>query len=113
MTDWINWHGGECPVGPSVRVEVDLRDGYTGAYGAADDFRWGHDGTGGDIIRYRILDPEPQGVRLTEAQFEALVVLMDEIAASWLCHNPNEPTDAKSAARTAFGLPAEKEKDHD
>lgn len=108
MTDWIDWHGGECPVRPDagVEVEVEFRGGRK-AKGPPYDFDWNSDW----IIRYRILDAEPRGVRMSESQFEAL--------ADWLLEMTRSDISAVAikraeiTARIAFGLPAEKEQDHE
>jgi hypothetical protein len=64
-TDWIEWHGGECPVEPGTMVAIRLRDG--------DEFdclsnylRWYHKGYETDIIAYCIVSepetPQPNPV---------------------------------------------------
>lgn len=53
---WVRWHGGECPV-PLPRQEVEyltrLRNKYTTPAG---DLRWYHEGKGGDIVAYRLIE---------------------------------------------------------
>lgn len=52
---WIEWGGGECPVGSYSKVETRLR---CGLYSDADEARliyWNHTGRGSDIIAYRII----------------------------------------------------------
>ena len=49
--DWIEWHGGECPVGEDVLVEVKMRYGDV-IRGRSWD--WKHHGHALDIIAYRI-----------------------------------------------------------
>lgn len=53
--EWIEWKGGECPVGSYSKVETRLR---CGLYSDADEARliyWNHTGRGSDIIAYRII----------------------------------------------------------
>ena len=55
-SDWIEWGGGECPVGGDVLVEVRFRDGRA-ERGRASDWClcWLNDNCGSDIIAYRIV----------------------------------------------------------
>lgn len=58
---WIEWNGGECPVGKKSFVEVKYADGTPG-YTIAGNLRWSwtFDGAnGGDIIAYRVVKGEP------------------------------------------------------
>jgi hypothetical protein len=54
---WIEWKGGECPVGPDVKVEIktdnDAR-GYT-LLAKALRWKWAHGGNIDDIIKYRVV----------------------------------------------------------
>jgi hypothetical protein len=59
VNDWIDWHGGECPVGPSTPVEVRLRMGSTITDVPPGDFLWSHNGGHGDIVAYRVVKPNP------------------------------------------------------
>jgi hypothetical protein len=53
---WIPWHGGSNPiVGEQTKYEIEIRNGERFTC-AANDLRWSHDGSIGDIIAYRILD---------------------------------------------------------
>jgi hypothetical protein len=58
MNDWIEWKGGACPVDLGERVEATLRDGWSGGSTNAGLCRWNHDGTSGDIIAYRLAQPQ-------------------------------------------------------
>lgn len=52
---WIVWNGvGEPDCDGLSRIEAGFRDGET-EQGEAGGFRWNHDGTDGDIIRFRML----------------------------------------------------------
>jgi hypothetical protein len=55
--EWIDWHGGECPVPEGTRVEVRFRIEQTAERSDPENWRWDHrpEGGGGDIIAYRIL----------------------------------------------------------
>lgn len=56
MTDWIEWKGGECPVGEDVLVEVRWDDGITTGPLNAGAWRWRHIGNESDIVAYRLVD---------------------------------------------------------
>lgn len=53
--NWINWHGGKCPVPSLTLVSVRFRTG-KGSSGSASAraFRWDHMRLGGDIVAYRV-----------------------------------------------------------
>lgn len=80
---WIDWHGGECPVDSDTIVEVKYRKPSPLHFNndRAGDFTWSHDGSIGDIIAYRIVNPheaQPAGIVeprdtaiLNDAQLEA------------------------------------------
>ena len=55
---WIEWSGGECPVDGDAIVEVKLRnsnpDSRQSNSDRAGDFYWSHEGSGYDIIAYRL-----------------------------------------------------------
>lgn len=53
---WVEWGGGECPV-ELPRQEVEYRTRLGNKYmTAAGDLRWFHEGKGGDIIAYRVIE---------------------------------------------------------
>ena len=54
--DWIEWKGGDCPVGPDVMVEVETRNGGRGIC-AAHALDWSHYAAPSafDIIKYRVV----------------------------------------------------------
>lgn len=54
--DWIEWHGGECPVDSDAIVEVKYRNPNPLQYNndRAGDFDWEHIGSNADIIAYRL-----------------------------------------------------------
>ncbi len=58
---WIEWRGGECPIElPRQEVEYLTRLGNKHITPAGD-LRWYHEGKGGDIIAYRIIDTNQNG----------------------------------------------------
>ena len=66
--DWIIWNGGDCPVSPDTKVQVQYRDGTRdegencSAKKAGEwDWNWG---SCYDIIAYRVV-PEPRLAELT------------------------------------------------
>lgn len=54
--NWIEWSGGECPVDSEKWILAQERDGGFEIYRASD-FRWGHIGYEGDIMRYTVIEP--------------------------------------------------------
>lgn len=53
---WIEWGGGECPIElPRQEVEYLTRLGNKHITPACD-LRWYHEGKGGDIIAYRVIE---------------------------------------------------------
>lgn len=61
MADWIEWHGGDCPVDPETRVQIEFCGGGTRTR-KAKDCTWERlrkDGFlhGYDIARYRTKQP--------------------------------------------------------
>lgn len=64
---WIEWGGGECPVGASEMVDVIFGRGGRMSTNIADCWRWSHSGTDSDIISYRLHKPQ----EATEADDEA------------------------------------------
>ncbi len=62
--DWIDWHGGKCPVPFKALVYVIYR-GHGQDSGQALRFDWGHDNSVEDIIAYRLVsDPDYTGHEL-------------------------------------------------
>lgn len=66
---WIEWSGGECPVGTGVLVDIRIRNGReshgvrgnehtAGVSPDASHAFWRKDGSGGDIIAYRLHKPD-------------------------------------------------------
>lgn len=57
--DWIEWAGGECPVGVDTLVEINCRDGHSSVNPASHaDTLWRHSLTchpEWDIIAYRVV----------------------------------------------------------
>lgn len=58
---WIDWHGGECPVEESSLVEVQYRNEkaiHIKGVVEAGQLCWSHDNSNGDIIAYRLHQPQ-------------------------------------------------------
>lgn len=52
---WIEWAGGECPVGPEDAVEVKCKNGDTYKGWAPETYGWEHFGLQHDVIAYRVV----------------------------------------------------------
>lgn len=108
--EWIEWKGGECPVPTGTLVDVKHRDGDWGIAKEAGRFNtgkgpgaavhWDHSDSDGDIIAWRLHQPEPtawngEGLppvgREAERQREEVI---DSIAN--LCHRGDPGDDATS-----------------
>lgn len=63
---WIDWGGGECPVGASEIVDVIFGHGGRMSTNIADCWRWNHSGTSSDIIAYRLHKPVEQQIPTEE-----------------------------------------------
>lgn len=61
--DWIDWHGGECPVPAETQVEVRFRRGNVlsadAEYWGPPGCNWTHHDNEADIVAFRILDGTP------------------------------------------------------
>lgn len=57
---WIEWDGGECPVNGDTVVEVKYRNPFPGHINNRQGcyFSWSHEGDDGDIIAYRLHQPQ-------------------------------------------------------
>ena len=56
--DWIEWHGGACPVDRDAVVELKILGDYcTHITGDPRAYRWSHKNDRGDIIAYRVVQP--------------------------------------------------------
>jgi len=55
MARFTQWYGGDCPVEPSSKVEVTLRNGKHYDSIPASDWGWMHSYGGMDIMEYRIV----------------------------------------------------------
>ena len=51
---WIEWNGGECPVPPNTKVEIQYPDNDVDSC-IASEVDWNHYGMGGDITAYRVV----------------------------------------------------------
>lgn len=55
---WIEWGGGKCPVDTKTLVDIKLKNGCTYKSCHPGDYSWRHAGGGGDIIAYRLHQPQ-------------------------------------------------------
>lgn len=57
MSEWIEWGGGDCPVGRDTPVEVKFRNQSTHSECVADDWDWSQTNECDiDIVAYRVID---------------------------------------------------------
>lgn len=52
--EWIEWHGGECPVPAGSDCEVRFRDGETRRDTEPEEWQWRHIQHAHDIVAYRV-----------------------------------------------------------
>ena len=57
MNDWIEWHGGECPVDAGTSVDLKFADGEVVENDIASRQRWDSNDRYYKIIAYRVVDP--------------------------------------------------------
>lgn len=88
---FTKWEGGECPVPYGTRVAVFYRGHYSHepheweSYGGADTPEtWAHDGSDGDIIAYRIIEPAGGYAPVTEADDTITLAELDNESADIL-----------------------------
>lgn len=55
--EWVDWHGGECPLNKRDHARVRYRDGEIFRWARPDYLRWHHIGTSGDIVAYQVVKP--------------------------------------------------------
>lgn len=67
---WIEWAGGECPVDGAAFVDYKMRSGQVGT-DDAHILRWNHKGFSGDIIAYRLHQPQDATSRANDERLEA------------------------------------------
>lgn len=58
MSEWVDWHGGACPVDYTVRVDIEFRDRCVCENEQACNYRWSHIESISDIVKYRIRSDE-------------------------------------------------------
>lgn len=106
MNDWIEWHGGECPVPHGTEVEVKCADGGVGRR-AAGMLIWSHFFSKGDIVAYRVVKPaahvDPELLRETFAPLEDLTAAQarephvdaqcGNRVTDWKCNGPHIGTN--------------------
>lgn len=78
---WIEWGGGECPVGASEMVDVIFGGGGRMSTNIADCWRWSHSGTDSDIIAYRLHKPQEAAKADDEAELNECIG--QDVAPVW------------------------------
>lgn len=82
MSDWIEWHGGECPVDGDVYVEIRTKDGMMDA-ARADCYFWGIDDKGYDIIAYRLYESDDRNAAVSAGPFVEPQPNIEQLAADY------------------------------
>lgn len=84
MSDWIQWHGGECPVSEDTVVEACINGVRHNHTRPARDFDWAHDVGIGNIVAYRVVEPDTSrpGKSIAEGYLEHAAAEMRDRAAS-------------------------------
>lgn len=57
--DWIEWHGGECPVPPKTLVKIKLRSGHVTGPVFAAHCEWKRHNHHADIVEYHTVTEQP------------------------------------------------------
>ena len=102
MSEWIEWHGGACPVLPDVQVEVEYRDECDGERVKGYAKEWNAFWRNGTICRYRIISQDSELDRLRKENaalrgaFEALSHAFAEVSHAYC--NPRWFTGGHEAA---------------
>ncbi len=78
--DWIEWHGGECPVPAGTLIDVRFRDGDVLERVMSDGWRWSAEGLKADIVAYRISKPAEPPAPDTSAEENRLWRRYSEVA---------------------------------
>ena len=68
---WIEWKGGECPVGEGDRIDVKFSDGDE-FFDVGSDWGWDVDAGGCNIIAYRLHKPEQAKPELCESVMRSI-----------------------------------------
>jgi len=68
---WIEWKGGECPVGEGDRIDVKFSGGDE-FFDVSSDWGWGADAGGCNIIAYRLHKPEQAKPELCESVMRSI-----------------------------------------
>jgi len=96
--DWIDWAGGYNPTPITAVVEVRHRDGaigsnryaaLAGGWDSTDDRGWIHNGSGYDIVAYRVFSSEAE----QERRHEIWLRISEQRAAARLAATPSLGAD--------------------
>lgn len=93
---WIPWEGGECPVAWGAQVEARLRNGEI-LNDAATQLSWLDEGSGWDIIAYRLVTPAKDPAQIDTDQLARLGAHVAEKV---------EPVDPPKSLRDEFAMHA-------
>lgn len=98
--EWIEWNGGERPVCRDDLVDLKFRSGNASFGSHAYSWLWHHYSTSGDIIAYRLHQPEEETLvsdggwikcseRMPEEMVDVLITDGDDVCLGWLaCAEP-------------------------
>lgn len=89
--EWIEHNGGPCPVPDHVLAQARLADGWvSGADKLLSTARWTHEGSNGDIVAFRVVEPnaEPQAHMMSAPGVEAEPKRRHVSDAAWGAMNP-------------------------
>lgn len=103
--EWIEWHGGECPVGPSTPIEVEFAGGNKNLHSQPGDMRWGHCGSNNDIVAYRLVKAPALPDGLAKA-FDSLSKALSKALSDTKGIGDIHGTAKGSGARYNTGKPA-------
>ena len=108
---WIEWCGGECPVGEDDLIDVKFSDGDS-LFGVDSDWDWAYDADICNIIAYRLHKPEPeiQSEIMGIAQVDDINVVeskptIEQLAQDY--HNRKDYADRKQQEADAAKADAE------
>lgn len=83
---WIEWGGGKCPVEKGTLIDVKLRDGEIYQNKPAmgeNNYNWTHTGSRGDIIYYRLHQPQEAAQVETDDEVDLNECIGQDAAPFW------------------------------
>lgn len=84
MSEWIEWNGGECPVGEGQKVFVRFRnlEATEDEPSIGSELRWSHGGWSGDIVAYKLADESNDPVNHPNHYTSGKVECIDALEAA-------------------------------